>query len=321
MDEFLFIDSIKQNTYRQSSLVKGIGDDAAVIRQTSEDIVTAVDTFVEGIHFTKNTMEPFHIGYRALAANLSDLAAMGASPAFYLVSIIIPKYWGKDDLAQIFNGMKALSKSYKIDLIGGDTVSGTELAISITVIGFVEKGKARYRSMAQAEDVVFVTGTLGDSQAGLHLLTNQGNYRNREHFIRQHQMPVPRVNFATGLNTLARVALNDISDGIANEASEICEASKVAITLYDEWIPTNDAYHQFPEELQYNWKYFGGEDFELLGTVSRSDWDKVKKVAEETSTPINEIGYVTIADSNTGVFLHKNNKVKQLHKQGYTHLK
>src|SRR5699024_11560076 len=114
----------------------------AVFRQPSEDIVTAVDTFVEDIHFTRKTMDPFHVGYRALAANISDLAAMGASPAFYLVSIVIPKNWPTEEIEQIFFGMKDLDGLYTLELVGGDTVSGKELTISITVIGYVIRNKA-----------------------------------------------------------------------------------------------------------------------------------------------------------------------------------
>src|SRR5690625_2905826 len=127
MDEFSFINSIQQHTYKQSSVLKGIGDDAAVFRQTAKDVVTAVDTFVEDVHFSRKTMNSFHIGYRALAANISDLAAMGALPAFYLVSIVIPTTWSMREINQIFSGMKELASTYQLDLIGGDTVSGKEL--------------------------------------------------------------------------------------------------------------------------------------------------------------------------------------------------
>src|SRR5699024_2746982 len=124
MDEFSFIDSIKQHTYKQASLLKGIGDDAAVFRQMSQDIVTATDTMVEDIHFSRKTMEPFQIGYRALAVNLSDLAAMAAQPAFYLVSVVIPPHWRTEEVKEIFNGMQKMASCYHMDLIGGDTVSG-----------------------------------------------------------------------------------------------------------------------------------------------------------------------------------------------------
>src|SRR5690625_4792534 len=169
MDEFQFIDSIKPKSYTQHSIEKGIGDDAAVFRSMTYDTVTAVDTFVEDIHFSKKTMKFYHIGYRALAANISDMAAMGAEPKFYLVSITIPPGTSSKELQQMYSGMKEIATDYKMDLIGGDTVSGKQLVVCITIIGFVSRGKARYRSHASVGDIVFVTGTLGDSQAGLHI--------------------------------------------------------------------------------------------------------------------------------------------------------
>ena len=322
MDEFSFIQSIKQSYHKQPSLVRGIGDDAAVFRQTTEDIVTAVDTFVNGVHFSEQTMSPFQIGYRALAANISDLAAMGATPAFYLVSVVIPKLNNKVDIQALFKGMSKIASAYKMDLIGGDTVAGKELAISITVIGYVQKGKARYRHDACDRDIVFVTGTLGDSQAGFHILNHDGHYSNKEYYVNRHWMPSPRVAFAKALNSLNRVALNDISDGLANEASEIAEASKVNVILYEEKIPVSKDYHQFPVELQRKWKYFGGEDFELLGTVEQSDWDFVKKVAKQVNIQVTEIGYVQESDRDHGqVWLHENDHIRPLDKLGYVHFR
>ncbi|MFC4025486.1 thiamine-phosphate kinase [Oceanobacillus longus] len=321
MDEFSFIDSIKQKTYSQSSLIKGIGDDAAVFR-SSMDIVTAVDTFVENVHFSKETMNSFHVGYRALAANISDLAAMGAVPAFYLVSIVIPKGWEQNELVQIFDGMKQLAEQYKMDLIGGDTVSGKELSISITVLGYTMKDKSRFRSDSIQGDVVFVTGTLGDSQAGFHVLTNPDNYIEPAYFVNKHRMPSPRVDFSSKLNNISRLALNDISDGIASEANEIAEASSVTITLVDELLPTSTNFNQFPADLQYKWKLYGGEDFELMGTVSKEEWNEVKRIAELTNTMVSKIGYVSAADPVGRVFLKQNhNKDIILEKKGYVHLK
>lgn len=322
MDEFTFINSIKQNYYRQPSMVKGIGDDGAVFRQTSQDIVTAVDTFVEDVHFSKKTVPPTSIGYRALAANISDLAAMCATPAFYLVSIVIPDTWAEDDILKIFKGMEELANIYQMDLIGGDTVSGKELSISITVIGYVNKGKSSYRSISREGDMVFVTGTLGDSQAGLHILMNDGDYINKDYFIKRHQRPSPRIKIAQELSHLSRVSLNDISDGIANEAAEIAEASHVNIILYEENIPVSADFCQFPKKLQDQWKYFGGEDFELLGTVAKKDWNMVKNIAEKTGIDIVEIGHVERSKYADGlVYLQANNEKRLLSKDGYIHLK
>ncbi|WP_163970895.1 thiamine-phosphate kinase [Oceanobacillus halotolerans] len=322
MDEFEFIESIKPKTYKQSSVIKGIGDDAAVFRQTAKDIVTSVDTFVENIHFSPITMNPYYIGYRALAANLSDLAAMGAEPAFYLVSIVIPDKWSDSSIQEIFMGMKSLANMYKMDLIGGDTVSGEKLSISITVIGYVMKGHARYRSLSVNGDIVFVTGTLGDASAGLHIMTHEGSYIEEAYLKKRHQMPSPRVPFALQLEHINRVALNDISDGIANEASELAKDSNVDIHLIADNIPIHASLEQFTLMDQRKWKLFGGEDFELIGTVSSKDWPNVKEAAEKSDTKLTKVGYVTDPKSTEGkVFLHEEEKTSLLKKHGYTHLK
>src|SRR5690625_1968722 len=134
--------------------------------------------------------------------------------------------------------------------MGRDNVSGKELTVSVTVIGYVDRNKARYRSQAEDGDVVFVTGTLGDSQAGLYILTHPDNYLDERYYTEKHQMPAPRVTFAKGLNGLPRVALNDISDGIANETAEIAAASHVDITLDADALPVSASFDQFPEKLQ-----------------------------------------------------------------------
>ncbi|WP_439312497.1 thiamine-phosphate kinase [Virgibacillus sp. W0181] len=321
MNEFAFINAIKQKSYKQPSVIKGIGDDASVIRQMSQDIVTAVDTFVEGIHFTQKTIVPFDIGYRALAANVSDLAAMGSVPAFYLVSITVPKTLSETSLINIFKGMKSLASDYGMDLIGGDTVSGYELSISVTVIGYVERGKARYRSLARVNDVVFTTGTIGDSRAGLHVLQHPGDYKDKQFFIDRHVRPEPRVQFSRGIAELNRVALNDVSDGIANEAGEIAEASNVDIVLDPELIPESPFFTQFSSKLQYEWKLFGGEDFELLGTVPQADWNAVQTCAEKNNLRITKIGKVICSAEGGGrVYAKKGNQLTLLERKGYTHL-
>ncbi|QTM98138.1 thiamine-phosphate kinase [Sediminibacillus dalangtanensis] len=325
MDEFSFIRSIAPKVHRQSGLIKGIGDDTAVFRQPYQDIVTAVDTFVEGVHFTSETMDPYHVGYRVLAANISDIAAMGGTPAFYMIAIVIPEGWTEEGLASIYKGMDDLASLYHIDLIGGDTVSGNELSISVTIIGYVEQNKVRYRSHAREKDIVFATGTLGDSSAGLYLLTNEDSRLSEEarnYLINRHRMPSPRVAFAKALHAAERVALNDISDGIANEAAEIAEASNISIHLYDEQIPVHQSLKRFNREQQRKWKLFGGEDFELIGTVPEQDWPIVAAASGKAKIPVTKIGFVTNPASEAGsVVLHEGNRQTILDKAGYTHLK
>ncbi|WP_173917750.1 thiamine-phosphate kinase [Halobacillus sp. Marseille-Q1614] len=318
MDEFSFIDSIQPRTYRQSSLIKGISDDAAVFRQTSQDIVTAVDTMVEDVHFSKKTMDPYHVGYRALAANLSDLAAMGSTPAYYLVSLVVPPHWSEEELQELYRGMMSLANEYRMDLIGGDTVSGKELCVSVTVIGFTAKGKARYRRDAREGDIVFVTGTLGDARAGLECLLKE---KPSEYLIRRHRTPDPRIRFAKRLEELPRVSLNDVSDGIASESNEIAEEARVDLHLDFAKLPyAKESQELFPYHYE-DWILAGGEDFELLGTVSEKDWSFVQNAAEKENLKVTRIGWCeAAAQSNGQVYLYKNNQRRLLEKSGYTHL-
>ncbi|TMN22578.1 thiamine-phosphate kinase [Lentibacillus cibarius] len=321
MDEFTFIDQIKQSLYKQPALVKGIGDDAAVFRQSAQDIVTAADTLVEDVHFSRALMDAFYIGYRALAANISDIAAMGAAPAFYLVSIVIPDPCSDEELNDIYKGMSYAASDHRMDLIGGDTVSGNELSIAITVIGFVNRKQARLRSAAEPGDVLFVTGTLGDAAAGFHILNSNKFYKDSSYYMDRHRMPQIRSAFAKQLEPLTRVALNDISDGLASEANEIAEASQVSLTIYENQLPVRDSFEQFSEEEQHKWKLYGGEDFELLGAVPESEWEQLKSIAARNSTPLTAIGYANNRENKDHhVWLVDDSHTpKRLLKKGYTH--
>ncbi|WP_281976243.1 thiamine-phosphate kinase [Halobacillus litoralis] len=324
MDEFSFIRSVQPAYYKQSSLIKGISDDAAVIRPSGGDVVTAVDTMVEDVHFSRKTMQPHHIGHRVLAANLSDLAAMGSTPAYYMVSITIPSDWSEEELIELYAGMDDLAARYRMDLIGGDTVSGRELSVTVTVMGTVAKGKARYRSAAVPGDVLFVTGTLGDSRGGLEWLLNEKNDSSSDQafLIDRHRKPWPRVSFAEGLSTLQRVALNDVSDGIANEANEIAESSGVDIHIAKDMVPFSSALkNTFPDQYQ-DWMLSGGEDFELLGAVPLSDWTLVQENAEIAGIKITKIGEVDeVSGDSPRVFIKESDQIAILKKSGYTHLK
>jgi len=321
MNEFDYIRKIKQPTYRQSSLIKGVGDDAAVIRGGSRHIVTAVDTFVENVHFTAKTMPPFYIGYRLLAANISDIAAMGAIPKFFLVSIIIPDDMKQDELLEIHKGMDTLAKQYNMDLIGGDTVSGEILSLSITIIGYVHDNEVRYRSDAAPNDIVFVTGTLGDAALGLHLLQYDKTIKHRSYFVRKHQQPTPRVEFARKARKISRMALNDVSDGIANELQEISDASNVDIIIDDHAIPISCELKDVQLAKQNEWKYYGGEDFELVGTIPEHDFDTLQQIGKELDIQVTKIGNVLIKQAEkTQVFVREENTIRRLENKGYTHL-
>lgn len=324
-DEFTFIRLIMPKARYQRSLIQGIGDDAALFENDERyESVVSIDTLVEGIHFKKSTMTAFDVGYKALAVNLSDLAAMGATPLYYLVSIAIPKFgWNEADLKEVYKGMNKLAVAHQVDLIGGDTVSTKDnLVITITTIGQVEKKRHLLRSHAQTGDVVFVTGTLGGSAAGLSLLLENGQeypYCEKEKIlVNVHQQPKPQVQAGRLLAELkCRVALNDISDGIASEAQEIAEASGKTLVLNYDNIPKHPALQLFSEDQVEQFVLFGGEDFQLLGTVSKSDWEHVKASFAQANIPITQIGYVKDGDVN--VLMMKNGELEKLNRRGYNH--
>lgn len=321
MDEFSFIRSIQPKYYYQSSVQKGIGDDAAVLRIGGKDLVTAADTFVEGVHFTSETMELSTAGYRVLAANISDLAAMGAKPLHYLVSIVVPPMMNGHSLEEIYSGMASLADRFQMDLIGGDTVQGKELVISVTVFGVVDPNKARYRHLAKPGDVVFVTGFLGDSRAGLEILLKQTAVDEQfSYLIDRHRYPQPRIDFSLGLQPLKRVALNDVSDGIASELNEIAEASNVRIDISFEHLPIHKELLKFAPSPMEKWVLFGGEDFELVGSIPPQEWDFVQKVASVHDLAIKKIGSVRQkSKTDDYVYLHKDGYITRLYRNGYNH--
>jgi len=326
-DEFAFIQSLISKKQHHSSLIKGIGDDAALFRQEDGfETVVSVDTMVEDIHFKKTTMRPFHVGYKALAVNLSDIAAMGGIPVFYLVSLAVPKNnWMKKNIETVTKGMAELAEEFKVDLIGGDTVSSNhDLVVSVTVIGKVEKHRYLLRSNAKHGDVVFVTGSLGASSAGLSLLLENGLHhgynRKQQLLIQQHQMPRPQIAAGRLLaQKMCRIALNDISDGLASEANEIAEASQTTLVIELEKIPQHEALSGYDPDQIKQFVLFGGEDFQLIGTTARTDWNDIQRMFEKRSIQITEIGHVEAGKGE--VYLASNGILEKLEKKGFNHFR
>ncbi|WP_010285575.1 thiamine-phosphate kinase [Bacillus timonensis] len=322
-DEFHFIDQIKPKRVSRSGLIAGIGDDAALFRPTQEmEQIICMDTMVEGVHFTKKTMDPYQIGYKALAVNISDIAAMGGTPTYYLVSIAIPKDWNEQELLSIYEGMAMLADKYHMDLIGGDTVSiAGNLVVTVTVLGEVEKGKHLLRSHAQPGDIVFVSGTIGDSSAGLSLLLhNKKNYsfsESEKTLIQKHQYPIPRVEIGRLLSTFERVSLNDISDGLASETNEIAKASCVTLLIDEDKIPFSEAILKQHQDRALEFALYGGEDFELVGTIAASDWEILQKQAKKHGYILTKVG--TVSEGGPAVFLKRDGELCKLEMKGYNH--
>jgi thiamine-monophosphate kinase len=324
MDEFDFISKIKPNRIFQENVKVGIGDDAAVYEPSAhKNQVVCVDSMVEGVHFLKTLSSPREIGYKSLAVNISDIAAMGAIPIYYLVSIAIPPSWEEHELLEIFKGMQELAEMYQMDLLGGDTVSTADkLIVTVTVIGEVEAHVQTLRSNARDGDIVFVTGNIGDSSAGLAVLLNQvaiedETYKN--YLINRHKKPNPQVKAGRLIAKLERASLNDISDGLASELHEIAEASQLGIAINEIDLPVSNELLYLKNSYDINkWILFGGEDFELVGTTSKESWDKLKQACDEQMIKITKVGLVTY--SHSGVLLKsENQEVIKLEKSGYNH--
>lgn len=248
LGEFNFIDSIVENSLHDpSSIVLGIGDDCAIYKTTPDcDQVTSIDTMVEGVHFSFAYMSAFDVGYRLCAANISDVAAMGARPKQITVSLAASAEVEVACLQGIYRGIGALCQRYGVNLIGGDTVH-TEgpMVLTIAIIGEVDAGRAVLRSGACLGDYIGVTGQLGLGQTGLEILS-QAHLLGKTleqleavypQALVRHRRPEPQVRWGQVLADLGAHAMNDISDGLASELHEIAQASQVAMVIDEDRIP------------------------------------------------------------------------------------
>ncbi|MFD2369626.1 thiamine-phosphate kinase [Brevibacillus sp. GCM10020057] len=312
-------------------LTVGIGDDAAVFAPSpAMEVVACCDAMVETVHFLKETMRPSDIGYKAVISNISDVAAMGGLPRYALVSIAVSPGWSADETSEIYEGIYAACDAYGVRLIGGDTVSAPDaLHLSVTVLGEVEQGRALRRSHAKPGQAVFVTGHVGSSAAGLHLLLKQKDPNSRfpaelQPLVEAHQRPAAQVT-AGRLLLASRScgALNDVSDGLASELWEIAEASGVAIAIDADQVPIRAEVSSYAAEAgkdPLDWAFYGGEDYQLVGTAEA---DGVAALAEQFAAagiPFAVIGSVEAsADGKPAVTCARAGRSMPLAKAGFNH--
>ncbi|WP_266170082.1 thiamine-phosphate kinase [Dyella subtropica] len=273
--EFRLIDRIRERTAQGRDDVRlGIGDDAALLAvPEGQELAVTIDTLVEGVHFPRDTA-PADIGWKSLAVNLSDLAAMGASPAWALLALTLPKAQSADAIQAFIDGFAEgfaqLAQPHRLALVGGDTTSGP-LTISVAVHGFVPPGKALTRAGAKVGDVVLVTGTLGDAAAGLYLLQHGGRVEAgdapRDYLVGRLNRPTPRLAAGVALRDRANACL-DISDGLLADLGHICEESSVGAEIDSVLLPRSSALlGLFDETSTRDFALSGGDDYELCFTV------------------------------------------------------
>ena len=343
LGEFGLIRKIKQQSKgRSPSTLIGIGDDAAALSiSPSKTLLTTTDMLLEGVHFDLSYNDFYSLGWKSAAVNLSDIAAMGGVPRFCLTALGIPSSISVEQIKEFYKGFHALCRKYNVDLVGGDTCRSEKgLVISVTALGEVEKKKMLTRAGAQPGDLIFVTGTLGDSAAGLEFL--RAGYRGQgsgvskkglksamvpdhtvrnpqsaiERLIKKQLQPVPRTEWGRKIALSGcATSMIDISDGLSSDLGHICEESRVGAEVLADQIPFSKeildaADHLKIAPLQY--ALSGGEDYELLFTVSPS---KVKKFLS-LKVASTQIGAIIAGNK---MFLRDNGKRAVLKPKGYNH--
>jgi thiamine-monophosphate kinase len=292
----------------------GIGDDTALLNPTpGNQLAISVDTLVAGVHFPIEGPARL-IAHKALRSNLSDLAAMGATPLAYTLALSLPTA-NRSWLAELSGGLKEIADEFPIALIGGDTTRGDQLVITVQVFGEVPVGQALLRSGAQVGDTIFVTGTLGDARAALDILDLPQSELNAEQrfLLDRYYKPTPRIAFAQALRGIATAAL-DVSDGLAADLGHILRASGVGAELQLAALPLSDA---IPAAHAQQYALSGGDDYEVCFTAPAGCEAEIQKIAERCSTQVSCIGKIT-AMSGLVVLDEKGNALS-LGESGYKH--
>ncbi len=292
--------------YKSPQVIQGIGDDCAVLSLNNGNYqVVTTDALVETVHFNLKTHTPEQLGWKTLAVNISDVAAMGGRPKFAVIAMGIPKSFSVDFLDRFYKGLNQASRKYQVALVGGDTVASPKhLFINLTLLGETFKKKVFSRSGARPGDQIFVTGTLGDSALGLKILQSprkkwQGPETHKKQFIQRHLKPKPRVEVAAWLaqSKYKVTAMIDISDGLAPDLGHILKASRAGAELWEAAIPISKTLAKYSLinglsvlELALG----GGEDYELLFTLRPEDVNNLSiESITKVDQPVTQIGEIT----------------------------
>ena len=315
---------------KNPSTVKGVGDDAAVLEYKDKQVIVTTDILVEGVHFDLSYVPLKHLGYKSVVVNLSDVYAMNALPKQITVTVAISNRFTLEAVDELYKGIKLACETYGVDLVGGDTSSSyTGLIISITAIGEGEKDKIVYRSGAKPNDLICVSGDLGGAYAGLKVLQREqdvfkGNpdvqpeLKGYDYILERQLKPEARADIVRLFEELKiqPTSMIDISDGLSSEIMHISEESKCGTRIYDAKIPLADETRKFAEEtliVPTTFAMNGGEDYELLFTISQDDFEKVKN-----NPLISIIGHITEESKGNFLVMSDGNEI-ELNAQGWDH--
>ena len=332
LGEFGLIDHLtKNNETRNASTILSVGDDAAVIDHFGRQTVISTDLLVEGIHFDMMYTPLKHLGYKAVVVNISDIYAMNATPTQLVLSIAISNKFSVEALDEFYEGVYFACEKYGVDLVGGDTTTSQRgFVISITAIGEVAPDTYVKRDGAKVNDLVCVSGDLGGAFLGLTILERekkifeetgaQPDLENRAYIVGRLLKPEARKDvidyFAE--HKIVPTSMMDISDGLSSEMLHICKQSNVGCVLYEDKLPLNEDSKDFAYKLELDptaCALSGGEDYELLFTISQADHDKISK-----NNGLSIIGYITEAVEGK-TFITRGGNKHELVAQGWNHLK
>ena len=333
LGEFGLIKHLTSNfKINHESSVKGIGDDAAVLNFENKQVLISTDLLLEGIHFDLAYMPLMHLGYKAVQVNLSDIYAMNGMATQITVSIGLSSKFPLEAVEELYKGIELACNKFNIDLIGGDTSSSKQgLVLSVTSIGYAEKGEVVYRNGAQEGDLLCVSGDLGGAYVGLQILERekliflenpniQPDLEGKDYIIERQLKPEGRKDIVSLLSQLEIVptSMIDVSDGLASEIIHICTQSEVGCTIYEDKLPIDPMTYETARELGLDptvCALNGGEDYELLFTIKQADYDKLKHDVDVTV-----IGHMT--DKASGAkMISKSNVVHELKAQGWNAFK
>ena len=332
LGEFGLIEHLtKNNETKNASTIVSIGDDAAVLDHFGKQTVVTTDMLVEGIHFDLMYTPLKHLGYKSVIVNLSDVYAMNATPTQITLSIAFSNRFSVEALDEFYEGVYAACEKYGVDLIGGDTASSQKgLIISITAIGEVAPDKYVKRSTANKGDLICVSGFLGGAFLGLTILErekkiyaetgSQPDLEGQNYIVGRLLKPEARKDIIEFLaeQQVTPTSMIDISDGLSSEILHICKQSNLGCVLYEEKIPVYEDARQFAYKLELDptaCALSGGEDYELLFTVSQNDYEKIK-----LNDQISVVGYMATPDEGKYIITKGGNK-HELVAQGWNHMK
>lgn len=316
---------------KQASTVLGIGDDAAVIDNGDTYGLISTDMLVEGVHFDLSYAPLQHLGYKAIAVNVSDIAAMNGIPQQVVVSLALSNRFSVEAVEVLYAGMKAACEDFNVDIVGGDTTaSPSGLSISVSIYGKTNKDQVVYRKGAGKNDILCVTGDLGGAFIGLQVLEREkqtflGNpdmqpqLDNYQYVVQRQLKPRARLDLIHELREIGVVptSMIDISDGLASEVLHLSKSSQVGFAVYEEQIPIDRQTYETAVEFKLDpvtSALNGGEDYELLFTIKQEDHAKLEKHAD-----IHFIGHSQDLEKGNLMVTKKGNQVP-LKAQGWNHL-